>query len=41
MRICPNCGSTEIKLVAGGELGMYECKKCGFRGPIFLEVEKK
>jgi len=41
MRFCPNCGNDEIILVAGGNLGMYECKNCGFRGAIFPEATKK
>jgi len=39
IKFCPNCGSREIKLAAGGSIGIYECKKCGFRGSIFPEIE--
>lgn len=41
IKFCPNCGSTEISLVAGGHFGLYECKKCKFRGTIFPEKEIK
>ena len=40
-RFCPKCKYTDIILVAGGEIGMYECKKCGFRGTLFPENEIK
>jgi len=40
-RFCPKCGSTELILIAGGELGLMECKKCGFRSEIFPEKEIK
>jgi len=39
VKFCPNCGSREIKFVAGGSVGLYECSDCGFRGAIFPEVE--
>jgi predicted nucleic-acid-binding Zn-ribbon protein len=38
-KFCPKCKNTDIVLVAGGIAGMYECKKCGFRGAIFPEKE--
>lgn len=38
IKFCPKCGSENIKLVAGGNVGMYECKSCGFRGSIFPEA---
>jgi len=38
---CPKCGSTEIYLWLGGNLGMiYRCKKCGYIGPVALEKVK-
>ena len=39
VKFCPKCRSEEIKLVVGGGIGMYECKKCKFRGSIFPEKE--
>jgi len=41
IRFCPKCKSKDIKLFAGGHVGMYECKKCGFRGPSFLEKDEE
>ena len=41
VKFCPNCGSKEIELVAGGNIGMYECKNCGFMGSIFPEIDVK
>jgi uncharacterized metal-binding protein (TIGR02443 family) len=39
IRICPQCQQDEVMLVAGGSVGMYECKECGFRSSIFPEME--
>jgi len=39
IKFCPKCGNEDIVLVAGGNLGQYECKKCKFRGSIFPEKE--
>jgi Zn ribbon nucleic-acid-binding protein len=39
VKFCPKCHNTDIVLVAGGTVGMYECKKCGFTGAIFPERE--
>jgi len=37
-KICPKCGGTNIFLWLGGNLGMiYQCKDCGYRGPVVLE----
>lgn len=38
-KICPKCKSTQIELVAGGGIGLYECSKCKFRSAIFPEKE--
>ena len=40
-KFCPKCGNEQIDFVAGGEIGMHECKKCGFRGTLFPEKEIK
>ncbi len=37
VRICPKCGSDDVQMVAGGAIGMWICKKCGFSGSIFPE----
>ena len=39
MRQCPRCKSADISLVPW--LGMiYECKNCGYKGPLVLERRK-
>ena len=38
-KFCPNCGSEEVMMVAGGMTGTWMCKKCGFSGSIFSEKE--
>ncbi len=40
IRFCPKCKGTNIMFVAGGKIGLYECKKCKFRSAIFPEIEK-
>lgn len=40
VRFCPKCKGTNIVAVAGGQLGLFECVKCGFRSPIFPEAEE-
>jgi len=39
VKFCPKCQNTDLIMVAGGEIGMWECKNCGFRGTIFPEKE--
>ncbi len=39
VRSCPKCKSDNIGIIIGGQMGMWECKDCGFRGPSFLERE--
>ena len=37
---CPKCGSTNITLWMGAALGIiYECKDCGYRGPLIIEED--
>lgn len=31
---CPRCGSTKISLVIPGLIDMWNCKECGYRGPL-------
>ena len=38
-KFCPKRGDTDLIMVAAGEIGMWECKKCGFKGSIFPERE--
>lgn len=34
-KICPNCGSEEVYMIAGGMTGTWMCKSCGHIGPVF------
>lgn len=36
-KVCPACGGFDVMMVAGGEIGMWECKSCGFRASVFPE----
>jgi uncharacterized metal-binding protein (TIGR02443 family) len=41
-KICPKCKSLDIFLWLGGNAGIiYECKNCGYRGPVVLEKEEE
>lgn len=35
MHVCPNCGSHDVYMVAGGTTGTWACKDCGYRGAVF------
>ena len=39
LKLCPKCNSDDVGVVIGGQMGMWECRKCGFRGPSLLEKE--
>jgi len=39
VRECPKCKSNDIGVVIGGTIGMWECRKCGFKSPSFLTME--
>lgn len=39
VRSCPKCKSDEVGVTIGGQMGIWECHACGFRGPSFLEQE--
>lgn len=41
IKFCPKCKNTDLIMVAGGNIGILECKKCRFRGSIFPEREIK
>jgi len=41
VKFCPKCKSKEIELVIGGQIGLYECKRCRYGGSIFPEKEIK
>ena len=38
-KICPNCGSNEVDMIAGGITGSWMCKECGYSGSVFPEEE--
>lgn|GEM_PF-1774341 len=39
MAKCPRCGG-RVELFAGGYFGLiYQCKECGYRGVVVVEVE--
>lgn len=38
IRKCPKCGSDEVKVVIG-EVGVWECTKCKYKGKKIDEVE--
>ncbi len=38
-KFCPNCGSENIHMVAGGITGTWMCANCGYSGSIFPERE--
>ena len=44
-KYCPKCGSPEIRLSNGSVYGLgpskYVCKKCGYSGPVVMELEKE
>ena len=41
IKFCPRCESTELVMVAGATVGMWECKKCNYQSSIFPEKEIK
>jgi len=41
MLCCPSCGARDIFVETGGFTGMiYRCKRCGYRGPLVVEVDE-
>ncbi len=40
-KFCPNCGSEDVELVAGGMTGNYMCADCGYTSSIFPEKPMK
>ena len=39
VKTCPHCGSSNIKLFAGGAVGAYKCEDCGYIGTLIVEKE--
>jgi predicted RNA-binding Zn-ribbon protein involved in translation (DUF1610 family) len=44
-KYCPRCGSPDIRLSSGSGYWLtplkYVCKKCGYSGPVVMELEKE
>jgi len=44
-KLCPRCGSHKLRLSSSFDIWLtpeqYVCEKCGYRGPIVMEVEKE
>jgi len=44
-KYCPKCGSPEIRLSSSSDYWLtpvkYVCKKCGYYGPVVMELEKE
>lgn len=38
LKKCPKCNSDDVKVVVG-ETGVWECKKCGWKGRDIKEKE--
>jgi pyruvate ferredoxin oxidoreductase delta subunit len=38
---CPVCKEENLKLFIGGQTGQYECKSCGYIGPLIISKEVK
>ena len=38
LRRCPKCDSDDVEVVIG-EIGMWKCKKCGYKGKEIKEEE--
>lgn len=37
MKYCPRCGSSEIEWILPQDWSKWECKKCGYIGPVIIE----
>lgn len=40
VKLCPNCKKGDVELFIGGQTGSYKCNRCGYVGPVILEIEK-
>jgi ribosomal protein L37AE/L43A len=41
VKFCPKCKSTDLVMMAGGNIGIWKCKKCSYQGSVFPEKEIK
>jgi ribosomal protein S27AE len=37
MKYCPRCGSSDIEWVLPQDWSKWECKHCGYIGPVIIE----
>jgi hypothetical protein len=40
MKFCPRCGSSDIEWVLPQDWSKWECKNCGYIGPLIIEDGK-
>jgi len=40
MKFCPKCGSTNIEWVLPQDWSKWECRNCGYIGPLIIEDGK-
>lgn len=40
-KLCPNCKKQGVELYAGWVTGSYQCRKCGYVGPVVVEQVRK
>lgn len=38
-KLCPKCRSPDLQLYAGWYTGSYNCRHCGYLGPLVLEED--
>jgi len=38
-QFCPVCREEALKLFIGGQTGQFECKACGYIGPLIVEKD--
>lgn len=39
--MCPKCKLENVTLYMGGQFGKYQCKDCGYIGPLILDKHRK
>ena len=39
IQMCPVCNEDALKLFVGGQTGQFECKSCGYIGPLIVEKD--
>jgi len=37
MKYCPRCGSSDVEWVLPQDWSKWECKHCGYIGPVIIE----